>query len=113
MWREQHFDRFVPYATLTKNQTLAEQLEDYTLYVQGSIDLIVEDKDGTLWLLDYKTDRLRDEKTISLKDQMLADHADQLRIYADAVQELFGRRPDRIGIYSLSQGCIVDLTCEL
>ncbi len=113
LWREQHFDRFIPYATLTENQTLAKQLEDYTLYVQGSIDLIVEDEDGTLWLLDYKTDRLRNEKSLSLKDQMLADHADQLRIYADAVEELFGRRPDHIGIYSLSQGCIVDLTRDL
>ena len=110
IWREQHFDRFIPYTTLTKNQALASQLGDYTLYVQGSIDLIVEDEAGKLWLLDYKTDRLRDEKTLPLRDQLLADHADQLRIYADAVFELFGRRPDHVGIYALSQGCIVDLT---
>jgi hypothetical protein len=113
IWREQHFDRFIPYTALTKNQTLAPQLEDYTLYVQGSIDLIVEDKAGELWLLDYKTDRLRDEKTLSLRDQLFADHADQLRIYADAVFELFGRRPDHVGIYALSQGCVVDLTNAL
>ncbi len=113
MWREQHFDRFIPYAALTRNEHLASQLEDYTLYVQGSIDLILEDKDGKLWLFDYKTDRLREQTSLSLHDQMLADHADQLRIYADAVYELFGRRPDHVCIYSLSQGCIVDLTDAL
>lgn len=113
VWREQHFDRFIPYSTLTRNPSLASQLEDYTLYVQGSIDLILEDDNGKLWLFDYKTDRLRDEYSLSLRDQMLADHADQLRIYADAVFELFGRRPDHVCIYSLSQGCTVDLTDAL
>lgn len=113
LWREQHFDRFIPYATLTHNERLASQLEDYTLYVQGSIDLIVEDEEGKLWLFDYKTDRLREESGLGLREQMLADHADQLRIYADAVLELFGRRPDHVCIYSLSQGCTVDLTDAL
>ena len=113
VWREQHFDRFIPYSALTRNPSLASQLEDYTLYVQGSIDLILEDDNGKLWLFDYKTDRLRDEYSLSLRDQMLADHADQLRIYADAVFELFGRRPDHVCIYSLSQGCTVDLTDAL
>ena len=110
VWRELHFDRFIPYRTLTRDAALAERLEDYTLYVQGSIDLLVEESDGTLWLFDYKTDRIRDGGEEGVREQLLGDHADQLRIYAEAVGGLFGRRPDHISIYSLPLGQSVELT---
>ncbi|MBO5898029.1 MAG: PD-(D/E)XK nuclease family protein, partial [Clostridia bacterium] len=113
IWRELHFDRFIPYRTLTRNAALAERLEDYTLYVQGSIDLIVEESDGTLWLFDYKTDHIRDSGEAEVKEQLLGDHADQLRIYAKAVEGLFGRRPDHVSIYSLPLGQSVELTSRL
>lgn len=113
VWRELHFDRFIPYARLTHNASLAKHLEDYALYVQGSIDLLLEAPDGTLWLCDYKTDRIRATDETGIKDQLLADHADQLRIYADAVEGLFGRRPDHILIYSLPLGKTVELTEHL
>lgn len=113
IWREQHFDRFIPYALLTRNVSLAEQLEDYTLYVQGSIDLIIEDAQGELWLFDYKTDRLFSDDTDAIRDQMLSRHADQLRIYVEAVNDLFGRRPDHVCIYSLPLGRSIKLTEQL
>ncbi len=113
IWREQHFDRFIPYALLTRNASLAEQLEDYTLYVQGSIDLIIEDAQGELWLFDYKTDRLFSDDTDAIRDQMLSRHADQLRIYVEAVNDLFGRRPDHVCIYSLPLGRSIELTEQL
>lgn len=113
IWREQHFDRFIPYANLTRNASLAEQLEGYTLYVQGSIDLIIEDTQGKLWLFDYKTDRLLSDDADAIRDQMLTHHADQLRIYVEAVNDLFGRRPDHVCIYSLPLGRSIELTEQL
>ncbi len=113
VWRELRFDRFIPYARLTHNEALAKQLEEYTLYVQGSIDLLLEAADGTLWLCDYKTDRIRAADESAIREQLLADHADQLRIYAEAVEGLFGRRPDHILIYSLPLGKTVELTEHL
>lgn len=122
-WRELHFNRFLPYTSLTRKQEYAEQLQDASLYVQGSLDLLLQDKDGTLTLCDYKTDRLRHGDTIgeraapdrkdAVRRQLAADHADQLRIYADAVKALFGKAPDRVLIYSLPLGCTVDLTDEV
>lgn len=113
IWREQHFDRFVPYAKLTRNPALAAQLEDYTLYVQGSIDLIVEDETGALWLFDYKTDRLLSDDPQAIHAQMLSHHADQLRIYVEAASELFGRAPDHVCIYSLPLGHSIELTQDI
>ena len=113
VWRELHFDRFIPYARLTQSQALAEQLRDYALYVQGSLDLLIRQSDGTLWLCDYKTDRIRSADESEIRAQLLADHADQLEIYADAVKGLFGRRPDHILIYSLPLGKAVELTEHL
>lgn len=110
IWREQRFDRFIPYSRLTRDEVLAKQLEGYSLYVQGSIDLLIEDADGILWLYDYKTDRIRATSEDGIRDQLLADHADQLRIYAEAVEGLFGRRPDHVLIYSLPLGRSVELT---
>ena len=113
VWRELHFDRFVPYASLTQNEELARRLDDYTLYVQGSIDLIVEDAEGKLWLFDYKTDRLLSDNERVIKTHLLEHHADQLRIYREAVRDLFGRMPDHVCIYSLPLGRSVELTEEL
>lgn len=110
IWRELRFDRFVPYSHLTRDAALAEQLEGYSLYVQGSIDLLIEDAQGSLWLCDYKTDRIRATSEDGIREQLLSDHADQLGIYADAVKGLFSRRPDHVLIYSLPLGQSVELT---
>ena len=112
-WRELHFDRFIPYAHLTRNPTLVQALEDYKLYVQGSLDLLIKDEDGKLWLCDYKTDRIHADTEEGIRDQLLAAHADQLRIYTEAVRGLFGQRPDHIIIYSLPLGRHVELTNDL
>jgi ATP-dependent exoDNAse (exonuclease V) beta subunit len=79
--------------------------------------------DGTLTLCDYKTDRLRTEdftaslpaqaRESALRERLLADHGDQLRIYADAVADMLGRRPDRTVIYSLPLGKEVELQALL
>ncbi len=113
LWREQHFDRFVPYAALTKHAELADRLKDYTLYVQGSIDLLLEDAQGELWLFDYKTDRLPQGGEDEVRALLLDRHADQLCIYAEAAAGLLGRRVDHICIYSLPLGRAVDLTADL
>lgn len=113
IYREQHFNRFIPYARLTRNETLAAKLENYTLYVQGSIDLIIEDAAGEVWLIDYKTDHISQTGEAAVKEKLLCDHADQLAIYADAVEDLLARRPDHICIYSLPLGRLIELTENL
>ena len=105
--REQKFSLFVPLAELTKNPSLAQSLGEHTLFVQGSIDLLLEGEDGSLILVDYKTDRISDNErrdTGLLVAHMQQKHGEQLACYATAVEQMFGRRPDRIYLYSLPLG---------
>ena len=112
-WREQNFDRFLPYDRLTRNPALAERVKGYTLYVQGSLDLVIEQKDGTLWLCDYKTDRIVAPDEAGVRTQLLSAHADQLRVYIEAVAGLFGRLPDHVTVYSVPLGRLIDLSDDL
>ena len=70
--------------------------------------------DGALILCDYKTNRARAADGDVDSDRFLArleqEHTDQLRLYSDAVLGLFGRRPDRVLIYSTPLGKTFDLT---
>ncbi len=110
--RELKFHRFVRLAELTADPAFAEALGDRTLYVQGSIDLLCEFEDGHLELCDYKTDRItdaerRDPSLLSIR--MAERHGEQLRQYAAAVAEMYGRRPEHMYIYSLPLGDAVEI----
>ena len=113
--RETRFNIFLSAKTFTKNEALAENLQDEKLLVQGVIDLFYTDADGKLVLCDYKTDRLSPEE---LKDQdaaarMLSNrHKEQLSYYAMALAEICGRAPDRILIYSLPLGEAVEINLQ-
>lgn len=82
------------------------------ILLQGVIDCIVENEDGSLLLVDYKTDRLTKEE---LADKALAQrvlskkHSLQLSYYAMAVESIFGKYPDSVQIYSLMLGDTVDV----
>lgn len=114
IYRELQFNRFLPYRMLTTRRDLDAELGDASLYVQGSLDLVMTDREGKLTLCDYKTDRLRADdwgadlpacqREHAVADQLIRDHGDQLAIYADAVEGMFGTYPDRILIYSLPLG---------
>ncbi len=105
--REFRFARFVPMASLTKNPALREALQERTLYVQGSIDLLCEYPDGRITVTDYKTDRVSraEREDPSLLATRLGElYGSQLRQYAAAVREIYGREPDALYIYSLPLG---------
>ncbi len=110
--REQRFNLFLPASEFTKSEELKKDIANETLMVQGVIDLVVEDANGNLILCDYKTDYLTPDE---ISDESLAikklteRHSEQLKYYAAAVKQLFGKNPDRICIYSLPLGKAVDI----
>ena len=113
VWREQKISMFVPLSSLTANQKLANELEGHSLYVQGSIDLLLETAEGQLLLVDYKTDRISDaerEDRALLQKRMKRVHSTQLSCYATAVQGLFGKQPDRLLLYSLPLGDTLEIS---
>ncbi|MBR5123987.1 MAG: UvrD-helicase domain-containing protein [Clostridia bacterium] len=110
--RELRFSRFVPLASLTKNAELAEALGDKTLFVQGSIDLLLIFADGHMEICDYKTDRITEAERGDpslLQKRMQETHADQLRQYSAAVAESYGQAPTKVYIYSLPLGDAVEI----
>ena len=110
--RELKFNRFVPLASLTDNAVLSEALGDRTLYVQGSIDLLAIFPDGHIELCDYKTDRITADERADralLAAHMKEKHGDQLRQYAAAVEDLYGKRPSAIYIFSLPLGEAIEV----
>ena len=111
--REFRFTRLIPLSGLTSHHDLADALGDRTLMVQGSIDLLCFFPDGHIELCDYKTDHITPEerKDISrLQKRMQEHHGDQLAQYAAAVEETFGKRPDKAFIFSLPLGDAVEIS---
>ena len=113
VYREQKFGLHIPMRELTSDQARQKSLGDHTIFVQGSIDLLLQTADDRLVLVDYKTDRVSDSESADLSllaKHMKARHGVQLSYYAKAVTELFGKSPDRICIYSVPLGKALDIS---
>lgn len=105
--REQRFNLRLSAAEFTKNEILKKELQDETLLVQGVIDCFYRSKNGSLVLVDYKTDRLTKnqlENPEAARKAMKLRHGTQLEYYAEALEQMLGKRPDKILIYSLHLG---------
>ena len=75
--------------------------------------IFFETEDGQLILCDYKTDALSAEERRhpALAQKKRADrHGRQLAYYAEALEQLCGRRPDKVLIYSLPLGDTVEVS---
>ena len=115
--REQRFSALLPTAAFTREPAFRENVKNETIAVQGVIDIIVVDENGDVSLYDYKTDRLTKEE---LADEGLAArklnerHAMQLSYYAKAVEDMFGKPPKRVAIYSTHAAKCFDVNpCKL
>ncbi len=112
LYREFRFNVMLPASLFTANPEKKEALASETILLQGVIDCIIEDSDGNLHLIDYKTDRLTPEE---LSDKNLARatlskrHALQLSYYRKAVEKIFGKAPVEASVYSLPLGDTVEI----
>ena len=107
LYRELRFNLMLPASNFTEDLQKKELLKNKKILVQGVIDCIIENEQGELHLIDYKTDRL---SKAELEDERLADerlrksHSRQLLYYAEAIEMIFGKRPSKVGVYSLCSG---------
>ena len=112
IYRELRFHLRLPAADFTTDEDLKEKLGNETLYVQGVIDAVICHSDGTITLVDYKTDRLTREE---LADRSLAEaklrarHGGQLQYYTAAIERIFGVPPRSVLLYSLPLGDTITL----
>jgi len=73
--------------------------------LRGQIDLVVRGAEGELTLVDYKTSRIAESEV----SEKAADYELQLRIYALAARDLFGRMPASACLYFLHPNVIFDV----
>lgn len=112
IWREQRFNIMLPVSEFTEDPELIRDTSDERILIQGVIDLLFETDDGRIILCDYKTDRL---STAEMRNERLAKeklsrrHAQQLSYYALATQELLGKKPDSMLVYSLPLGKAIEI----
>ena len=112
LYRELRFNVRLPAKYFTESDEQRALYNDKTVLVQGVIDCIIEDNNGELHLIDYKTDRLtyEERENRSLGEARLRDaHTLQLSYYALAIREIFGKLPKTIGVYSLHLGSEVEI----
>ncbi len=111
--RELRFHIRFPARKFTKDPLLQEKLGEETLYVQGVIDAVIVHQDGSITLVDYKTDRLTREERGDPKlalSKLKARHGDQLAYYTEAVTRMFGTPPKEVLLYSLHLGAHLSLS---
>ncbi len=105
--RELRFHVNLPADRFTADPQRRALLQGRTLLVQGVIDCIVEEADGSYLLIDYKTDRLTASELESrpLAEKKLRErHSAQLAYYREACAAMYGRPPRACGLYSLPLG---------
>ncbi len=112
LYRELRFHVRLPAEAFTTDEEKKKDLVGKKLLVQGVMDCVMENSDGTLTLVDYKTDRLPpyalDNPGVAAKI-LREKHERQLSYYKEAVRSLFGKYPEKTEIYSLLLGYTVEL----
>ncbi|MBR2459871.1 MAG: UvrD-helicase domain-containing protein [Clostridia bacterium] len=108
--REVRFNTRLPASMFTENKETALSLKEETVLVQGVIDCYYVGTDGSLTLLDYKTDSFppgMSEKAITsiLKKR----HSLQLSYYRTALERLLLQPVDKTVIFSFALGKAIPL----
>ena len=111
-YREFRFNTRLPAKFFTLDENLLSKIGNEELLVQGVVDCILEDEEGNLHLIDYKTDRLSKEELMNkaLAAKKLNEaHARQLSYYSLAIEKIFGKAPVSLRVYSLPLGDTVEI----
>ena len=114
LYRELRFNVKLPAEDFSKDAARRAALSGKEVLVQGVIDCVIEYEDGSLHLIDYKTDRLTREEIErgTGADRLIRTHSLQLSYYKKAISLMFGKAPSKIGLYSLHLGREIDVTLD-
>ena len=98
IWRELPFSRLLPAKRFYETAGEGE-----TLLIQGVIDLLFEEPDGTLVLVDYKTE------SDTRPEKIRKRYALQIDLYSEAVSAVLGRDISERMLYLLHDGTILNM----
>lgn len=99
IWKEMQVAKEVErekpfYINLPVKEIYDEDIDENIL-VQGIIDLYYITQDDKLVLVDYKTDRVKEEK------ELVEKYKEQLRLYKRALEQAMKKKVDEVYIYSV------------
>lgn len=97
--REFRFNVELPACEFTRDEERSESLADAKLLVQGVVDCCFTLPDGSLKLIDYKTDRLGADPAEGAK-LLWERYQNQLFYYKKALELIFGKKVSQISLYS-------------
>ncbi|MDI6709420.1 MAG: helicase-exonuclease AddAB subunit AddA [Bacillota bacterium] len=103
VWRELPFSLALPATEIYGDR--AAGLTGEAVLVQGIIDCLIEEENGQLVLIDFKTERARPGDTGTVK----ARYEGQLALYARAVKGILGRPVAQRYLYLFSLGEEIEL----
>ena len=112
IYRELRFNIRLPATEFTREEEKIFAYKEKDILVQGVIDCIIEEIDGSISIYDYKTDRLTQDELANraLAEKTLREkHSTQLKLYALAVEKIFEKAPKKIEVYSLALGDTVSI----
>lgn len=110
--REFKFGMFRSAADFTADKKLGDLIADKKIFIQGSIDLIIENENGEILVCDYKTDRISSEERsdpLLLMKNMKEKHGEQLSQYSYAIERIFNKKPSKTFIYSVPLGEMIEI----
>ena len=105
LFREQRFMIGLPARTLSPGAN-----SDTLQLLQGIIDAYFEKEDGSLTLVDYKTDRLPGLSEEEAEAELRERYGVQLALYRRALEQLLEKKVTEILIYSTYLGKCVEMT---
>lgn len=104
LYRERRFNLKLPASEFTDK--IDSRLSGEFILVQGVSDLYFENPDGTLTLVDFKTDRV----TQDTGEKVLRErHTEQLRYYKRAIEEITEKTVSKVYVYSFALSREVDI----
>jgi ATP-dependent helicase/nuclease subunit A len=103
--------REVPFSYALQAEKLYDDMENEPILVQGVIDCLFEDEEGTV-LLDYKTDTIegRFSNGITEAEQILKDrYRVQIDLYTKAVEDIIHRPLNEKYLFFFDGGYLIDM----
>ncbi len=110
IYREYRFLTDFPASDFSDDNERSDALVGKTILVQGVIDCFFVLPDGSVKLVDYKTDRL-DKRTGIDKavEKLVCEYKNQLTYYARAIKKISGKDVSSASVYAFDIGREIDI----
>jgi len=108
VYREERFHIRLPASEFTLDPEKSRAYEEEFILVQGVVDCLVRESDGSLLLIDYKTDRTPQDRAAA-ESMLRKRYTTQLSYYRKAVETVFGAPVKQTLLYAFSLDDTVEI----